>query len=158
MRRKIGEGSMRVGDICTRQVVSCSKDTSALDAAKLMRDAHIGNLVVVEMRDGKTVPVGVVTDRDIVVQLVAKEVDPRDIAAGDLMASELLVAEEDEDIHEAIERMRFGGVRRLPVVDRDGALCGVIALDDLLEYLADELVGIARVSSRGRYTERRRRG
>lgn len=148
---------MRVGDICTRAVVHCTKDTSALEAAKIMRDAHIGNVVVVEEREGRKFPVGVITDRDIAVQLVAKEVDPRDVAAGDLMARELLVAPEEEDIHDTIERMRFGGVRRLPVIDKAGALAGVIALDDLLEFLADQLVGIARVSARGRYTERRRR-
>lgn len=148
---------MRVGDICTRAVVHCTRDTSAFEAAKMMREAHIGNVVVVEERAGRKIPVGVITDRDIAVQLVAKEVDPRDVAVGDLMARELLVAPEEEDIHDVIERMRFGGVRRLPVIDKEGALAGVIALDDLLEYLAEELVGIARVSARGRYTERLRR-
>lgn len=148
---------MRVGDICTRSVIHCVASTSALDAAKMMREAHIGNVVVVEERGRKKVPVGVVTDRDIVVQLVAKEVDPRPIAVGDMISGELHVAREDEDIHDAIQRMRYRGVRRLPVVDQDGALSGIIALDDLLEYLADELVGIARVSSRGRYAERQRR-
>jgi CBS domain-containing protein len=123
-----------------------------------MRDSHIGNVVVVEERDGKKVPIGVITDRDLVVQLVAKEVDPHEIVVSDLMARELFVAHEEEDIHDVIQRMRYRGVRRLPVVGADGALAGVIALDDLLEYLADGLVGIARVSSRGRYVERQRRG
>jgi predicted transcriptional regulator len=123
----------------------------------MMRDAHIGNVVVVENREGKKVPVGVVTDRDIAVQLVAKEIAPHEIAVSDLMGQELFVAHEEEDIHDVIQRMRYRGVRRLPVVSSDGALAGVIALDDLLEYLADELVGIARVSSRGRYAERQRR-
>jgi predicted transcriptional regulator len=67
---------MRVGDVCTRSVVHCSKGASALKAAKMTRDVHIGNVVVVDDRDGKNVPIGVITDRDIVVQLVAKEVDP----------------------------------------------------------------------------------
>jgi predicted transcriptional regulator len=123
----------------------------------MMRDAHIGNIVVVEDREGKKVPAGVVTDRDIAVQLVAKEIDPHDIAVSDLMGQELFVAREEEDIHDVIQRMRYRGVRRLSVVSPDGALAGVIALDDLLKYLADELVGIARVSSRGRYAERQRR-
>ena len=148
---------MRVGDVCTRSVVHCTKNASALEAAKLMRDGHIGNVVIVNERDGRTEPIGVVSDRDIVVQLVAKEVDPVDIMVTDLMARELFVALENEDIHEAIQRMRYRGVRRLPVVDRQGALVGVIALDDLLEYIADELTGIARISSRGRHAERKRR-
>jgi hypothetical protein len=69
----------------------------------------------------------------------------------------VFVALEEEDIHDAIQRMRYRGVRRLPVVDREEALVGVIALDDLLEYIADELAGVARVSSRGRHAERKRR-
>jgi predicted transcriptional regulator len=148
---------MRVGDVCTRSVVHCSRNASALEVAKMMRDDNIGNVVVVDDRDGKKVPIGVVTDRDIVVQLVAKEIDPGDIMVTDLMARELFVALEEEDIHDAIQRMRYRGARRLPVVDREGALVGVVALDDLLEYITDELAGIARVSSRGRHAERKRR-
>jgi predicted transcriptional regulator len=148
---------MRVGDVCTRSVVHCSRNASALEVAKMMRDDNIGNVVVVDDRDGKKVPIGVVTDRDIVVQLVAKEIDPGDIMVTDLMARELFVALEEEDIHDAIQRMRYRGARRLPVVDREGALVGVVALDDLLEYITGELAGIARVSSRGRHAERKRR-
>lgn len=148
---------MRAGDVSTRPVVDCPTSASALEAARIMRDAHIGNVVVVEDRDGKKIPVGIVTDRDIVVQLVAKEIDPRDILVGDLMAPDLYVAREDEDIHTVIQRMRYRGVRRLPVVGTDGAMTGVIALDDLLERLADSLLEIAHVSSRGRRTERQRR-
>jgi predicted transcriptional regulator len=148
---------MQVGEVCTRAVVQCPKNASALEAAKTMRDAHIGNVVVVEDRDGKKVPIGVITDRDIVVQLVAKEVNPSDVTVTDLMGTDLYVAFEEEDIHDAIQRMRYRGVRRLPVVGPDSTLTGIIALDDLLEYLADELVGIARVSSRGRHAERQRR-
>jgi CBS domain-containing protein len=117
---------MRVGDVCTRAVVYCTKDTSALDAAKMMRDAHFDNVAVVEEREGRKIPVGVITHRDIAVQLVAKQVDPRAVAAGDLMARELLAAPEEEDIHDTIERMRFGGVRRLPAIDREGALARVM--------------------------------
>ena len=123
----------------------------------MMRDDNIGNVVVVDDCDGQKVPIGVVTDRDIVVQLVAKEIDLGDIMVTDLMARELFVALEEEDIHDAIQRMRYRGARRLPVVDREGALVGVVALDDLLEYITDELAGIARVSSRGRHAERKRR-
>jgi predicted transcriptional regulator len=148
---------MRVGDVCTRSVVHCSRNASALEVAKMMRDDNIGNVVVVDDRDGQKVPIGVVTDRDIVVQLVAKEIDLGDIMVTDLMARELFVALEEEDIHDAIQRMRYRGARRLPVVDREGALVGVVALDDLLEYITDELAGIARVSSRGRHAERKRR-
>lgn len=121
-----------------------------------MQDGHIGNVVIVDERDGRKEPIGVVTDRDIVVQLVAKEVDPVDIMVTDLMAREPFVALENEDAYEPIQRMRYRGERRLHVVDRQGALVGVIALDDLLEYVADKFTGIARISSRGRHAERKR--
>lgn len=148
---------MQVGEVCTRAVVQCPKNATALEAAKIMRDAHIGNIVIVEDRDGRKIPIGVITDRDIVVQLVAKEINPGDVTVTDLMGTDLYVAYDEEDIHEAIQRMRYRGIRRLPVVGPDSTLTGIIALDDLLEHLADELVGIARVSSRGRHTERQRR-
>jgi predicted transcriptional regulator len=103
---------MRVGDVCTRSVVHCSRNASALEVAKMMRDDNIGNVVVVDDRDGQKVPIGVVTDRDIVVQLVAKEIDPGDIMVTDLMARELFVALEEEDIHACATAAR-GGFRSL---------------------------------------------
>ena len=86
---------MRVGEVCTRPVVSCEVSTSAVDAAQKMRAAHIGNLVVVEDREGAPVPIGVLTDRDIVIQVVAKEVDPKGVAGRDIMSRDVYTVEED---------------------------------------------------------------
>jgi CBS domain-containing protein len=83
---------MRIGEVCPRLVVHCPKDASALDAAKMMRNAHIVHFVALEFRDAKKGPVGIITDRDIVVQLVAKELNPDEIATTDLMSRELFVA------------------------------------------------------------------
>ena len=149
---------MRVGDFCTRSVVCCEPGTSVVDAAKMMRDAHIGNIVVVEQRDGGRVPVGVLTDRDIVIQVIAKEVDPGTLSVRDVMSREVYTVDEDEAGTRTIERMRFKRVRRLPVVNRQGLLVGIVALDDLLQQLADDLTAIANVSPRARARETRERG
>ena len=149
---------MRAGDICTKPVVVCTEDTSVVDAAKQMRDAHIGNVIVTERRDGREIPVGVVTDRDIVVQIVAKEVDPSTLRVGDIMSQEIYTVSETEPVRETIERMRFAGVRRLPVVDAQGAIVGIVALDDLLQQVAKELGTLAEVGPRARELEARFRG
>ncbi len=149
---------MRIGDICTRTVVWCEPGTSVTDAAKMMRDAHIGNIVVAEPSDGKRIPIGVLTDRDIVIQVIAKEVDPDTLGVRDIMSREVYTVDEDEDGTRTIERMRFKRVRRMPVVDRQGVLVGIVALDDLLQHLAEDLTAIANVSPRARARETRERG
>jgi len=149
---------MRVGEVCTRPVVSCEASTSAVDAAQKMRAAHIGNLVVVEDREGAPVPIGVLTDRDIVIQVVAKEVDPKSLRVGDIMSRDVYTVEEDEPARETIERMRAKGVRRLPVVNKAGTLVGIIALDDLLRTLAEDLAAMSGIGARARAVESRLRG
>lgn len=149
---------MRIGDICTRTVVWCEPGTSVTDAARVMRDAHIGNVVVAELRDGERIPVGMLTDRDIVIQVIAKEVDPRMLSVRDIMSREIHTVEEGEDGSRAIERMRFKRVRRMPVVNRQGVLVGIVALDDLVQHLAEDLTTIANVSPRARAREARERG
>ena len=146
---------MRVGEICTRSVSWCETGASVIDAARMMRDAHINNVIVAEQWDGERIPVGVLTDRDIVIQIVAKEVDPKAVRVGDIMGREIFTVDEDEPVSETIENMRFNGVRRLPVIDKRGAMVGVIALEDLLRNLAKDLAAIADVTSRARVKEAR---
>lgn len=146
---------MRVGEICTRSVSWCEPGTSVIDAARMMRDAHINNVIVAEQRDGERIPVGVLTDRDIVIQIVAKEVDPKAVSVGDIMSREIFTVDEDEPVRETIERMRFKGVRRLPVINKRGAMIGVIAMEDLLRNLAEDLTAIAAVTPRARVKEAR---
>lgn len=146
---------MRVGEICTRSVSWCETGASVIDAARMMRDAHINNVIVAEQWDGERIPVGVLTDRDIVIQIVAKEVDPKAVSVGDIMGREIFTGDEDEPVSETIENMRFNGVRRLPVIDKRGAMVGVIALEDLLRNLAKDLTAIADVTPRARVKEAR---
>ena len=139
---------MRIGEICTRSVVTCGRDASALELAQLMRNHHVGDVIVVDEHEGKLTPVGVVTDRDLVVEVVAKSVNPDLLRAGDLIANELVTAFESELVHDAIWHMRSKCIRRLPVVDANNHLLGVLTADDLTEFLAGELTELARIVPR----------
>lgn len=146
---------MRVSELCTRSVSWCEPQTSVVDAARIMRETHLNNVIVAEQRNGRRFPLGVLTDRDIVIQIVAKEVDSKTVVVADIMSREIFTVDEDEPVREAAERMRFKGVRRLPVVDKQGAMIGVIAMEDLLRNLAEELTAIAAVTPRARIKEAR---
>jgi CBS domain-containing protein len=135
---------MGIGEICSREVVFARRGELVRDAARLMREHHVGALVVVDEREGLRVPVGVVTDRDIVVAVVAKGLDADGLRVEELMSGELATAADTEGISECIARMRARGVRRMPVVDARGALVGILSADDLLDLLAEELLGLAR--------------
>ena len=149
---------MRIGELCTRDVVFCRRDTSAVGVADLMRKGHVGDLLVIDELDGERVPVGIITDRDLVIEVMAKEIDPRDVTAGDIMGRELAVATEDEDFYETIQRMRAKGIRRMPVVNAKGGLVGIATLDDLVEFLAETLGEVSRISRRQEVRERSARG
>ena len=148
---------MAIGEICNREVVYVNRDVTVHAACKLMRHYHVGSLVVVDETEGKRVPVGILTDRDIVVEIDAMDLDPKVITAGDIMSSELATVPETLGVLEAIEVMRFKGVRRMPIVDADGRLVGIVTIDDLLEVLAEELTDIARIVSREQSHEQQAR-
>lgn len=144
---------MAVGEICNREVVIAKKTLSVVDAAQLMRQHHVGDLVVVEERNGRRHPVGIVTDRDIVVEVVAAGVNPDALKVGDIMGPEVATVRESEGLFEALRYMRDKGVRRMPVVDRDGGLVGILTLDDLLSLLAEEMTELAKLVSHERQRE-----
>jgi len=136
---------MPIGEICNREVVIVQPNSAILEAAQLMRHHHVGDVLVVEDRSGVRVPVGIVTDRDLVVEIMAPELDQRVITVGDIMATELATIKENAGVSETIEYMRAKGVRRVPVVDNSGGLVGILTLDDLLELLAEELLALAKL-------------
>lgn len=148
---------MNIGEICTRTVVFCTPDTAVREAARLMREHHVGDLIVVEERGGKRTPIGLVTDRDIVVEVVALDVPAGTVSAADIMSRKLVTVPESEDVFSALELMRHEGIRRIPVVDQHGALAGIVTLDDLLEVLAEELGVMAKLISRQPSLEARTR-
>ena len=144
---------MRIGDICTRDVIQCTRSTTALEIAQIMRRSHVGDVLVVDQPNGHKVPVGIVTDRDLTVEVMALETDPTTVTAGKLMGAELATAGEEDDIYEVVELMRFKGVRRVPIVDAQGGLTGIVTLDDLLNLIGGELTLLGRVMSRERFQE-----
>ena len=148
---------MRIGDICTVQTIHCKRDTTVQQAALMMRNHHVGDLIVVEQPNGERVPVGIITDRDIVVSVIALGLDPVSLLVGDIMTDEVLTATEDEDVYETIELMRFKNIRRLPVVNSLGGLSGIVSVDDLLEFLAEEMGELSRISS-GQQAQEKRAG
>ena len=126
---------MHIGEICTRSVVTCSRETSALAMAQRMREHHVGAVIVVEEKDGKLTPVGVVTDRDLIIEVMAKGVNPEHLHAGDLLGTAVVTALDSENVYDAVWNLRGKGIRRLPVVDAQGHLVGVLTADDLTRTL-----------------------
>jgi CBS domain-containing protein len=136
---------MPISEICNREVIIVQRSNTILEAAQLMRQHHVGDVVVVEEQGGIRIPVGIVTDRDLVVEIMAPAIDQNVITVGDIMAPELATVKENAGMFETIEYMRAKGVRRVPVVDKGGGLVGILTLDDLLELLAEELLSLARL-------------
>jgi CBS domain-containing protein len=134
---------MTLTPICNPNVATIGLNDGVVDAAVLMREQHVGNLIVVERRGGAAVPVGILTDRDIVVGVVAKRIAPDSVTVGDAMTRDLLTIREDASIEFALRQMRLRGVRRAPVVRANGDLVGIIAVDDLIEHLATQLGRLA---------------
>jgi CBS domain-containing protein len=130
---------MDVGKLCRHRVVSVGTEADLVEAARLMREHHVGFLVVAE----EGVPVGVITDRDIVLEVVAADVSGHDVTVGDTMTAEPLTLTTDSPLDDALESMRAAGVRRVPVVDDRGRIAGVLSIDDLLEHLAGQLGAVA---------------
>lgn len=150
---------MTIGEICNRETVIVTEDEGVLDAARRMREYHVGDLVVVRDEDGRRRPVGVVTDRDLVVSVLAKDVDHLGrLLVSDILTGTVVTAREDERVHDALRRMRAHHVRRMPVVDREGNLVGIFSVDDMLELMASELADVSRLVTEQPTVEERVRG
>lgn len=148
---------MLLKDVCTLEVVCCGARTPVRDAARLMRSKHVGDLVVVGDPEEERIPVGVITDRDLALEVLANGLDPATTTVADLVRRPVVIANEEEDTSTLIERMRTHGVRRVPVVDRAGATVGILTLDDLLKGLVDRAHALLQVMQTGQNRERRER-
>jgi CBS domain-containing protein len=144
---------MRVGEYCNREVVVIEQDASITETAQIMREYHVGDVVIVRSQHGKQIPIGILTDRDIVLEIVARSADPETVCAGDAMSYELTTVTEDDDLMHAIEIMRDKGIRRLPVVDLDEALIGILTIDDVLDLLGEVFIDIIHLVDRQRRRE-----
>lgn len=139
---------MPIGEICNREVIVTQGDSTIQEAAELMRRYHVGDLVVVDEVNGKRIPVGILTDRDIVMEVIAQQVEPAGVTVGDIMSRELVTTRDTSGIFETIQLMRIKEVRRIPIVDHKGGLVGIVSIDDLIEILAEEINDLAKIISR----------
>lgn len=133
---------MKVGAICKRAVIAIDNSTDIHAAAELMRQHHVGFLIVYQAGDELRRPIGVLTDRDIVIEVVAKKVDPASLTVNDLMTRQPLIASETEELGDVLQAMRIAGIRRVPVADARGALVGVVALDDAFDVITSFMCDI----------------
>lgn len=147
---------MTIGEICNRGVVVVDKAEDIGAAARIMRDHHVGTVVVVEGDEGAWKPVGIVTDRDLVLEVLALDMVAMNLRVGDLTGTRLLTLDEDGDVTDAIKSMRDWGVRRAPVVDEDGFLVGILSLDDLIDLISEQLSDIVGVIVHGQKQEQKK--
>lgn len=143
---------MSINSICKRRVATVGRDVDVGVAARMMRDEHVGCLIVTSS-PGKR-PIGILTDRDIVLNVIARGRNPAEITVGEVMTPDPLVTELSADIGETLKRMREIGVRRTPVVDSQGQLAGIVALDDIVEHLLEEMTDVAGAIRTEQRTER----
>jgi CBS domain-containing protein len=144
---------MSVGQYCNRDVVVVAKQEPVQEAIRLMRRHHVGDVVVVDSLGENVKPVGILTDRDIVLEILAQDIDMNTVRISDVMTYKLLTVTEDTSILDAIELMREKAVRRLPVVNASGFLVGIITVDDILEIITEQLHGIVSLVARQNKTE-----
>jgi CBS domain-containing protein len=158
-----GEIAMRARTVLARHlatgdVATVGRDMPLVECARVMRNQHVGSLIVVDQSVDGPRPVGIITDRDIVVEAVAVDLDTKAMTAGDLMSTALVTVRQNEDIVSALARMREAGVRRLPVIDEHGRLTGILAVDNLLEAVneqLDALVGVIKAEQTREAHQRR---
>jgi len=148
---------MNAGEVCNREVVIVNRESSIQEAAKLMRKYHVGDVIVMEEKQGIRVPVGILTDRDIVIAIVARDLKAGEVQVGDAMSFDLLTAREEDEILETVKLMRGKGVRRIPVVNSTGGLEGIIAVDDLIDLLAEQVADLVALITTEQRHERRNR-
>ena len=144
---------MCIEKFCRREVVTAQPEMSVANAARVMREAHVGNVVVVSTTATGRRPVGIVTDRDIVIEVVAAGLDPAFVKLADLLLERVITAEAGDGYLDTVKTMAKHGVRRLPVVDERGDLVGIVTLDDLLAQLAAPLADLATIAPRERRRE-----
>jgi len=133
---------MTIGELCIRDTFIVQKGDTVVEAAKLMRVFNVGDLIVVDASKEGNTPLGIVTDRDIVLNIVADNADPKTVTVGEIMSKDLVTGREEEGVYESMEKMRAHGIRRLPVIDDQGYLSGILSADDLLEFLGEEVTSL----------------
>lgn len=145
---------MLVGSLCSLRAVCVSTGAPISDVACLMRDQHVGSVIVAEGESARERAIGMITDRDIIRAQYERTADLSQLSAGQVMTRNPLVLGEQESVDGAIAHLRARGVRRAPVVAPDGTLVGLISADDLLNHVARKLIGLAEIVASQRRVER----
>lgn len=148
---------MKVGEYCTRDVVVINSDESVKTAAELMRFQHVGDLVLLEKRHSKTVPIGIITDRDLVVEVMAVGLSPDSLLVRDILTQPLYHVFEEDDLFDALNLMHTEKIRRLPVVNQNHELVGIITIDDFVEILTEMMSKVTDVAKLQQKREARKR-
>jgi len=130
---------LTAGDICKRKVIVGYRQTTLVAAAQMMREDHVGAVVVVDEENGSRRVCGLVTDRDIVMSVVATGLHPEPLYLEDIMSDKLVTVGEADSLTDLMRAMRDHGVRRLPVVGANDELMGIVTMDDALRILVREL-------------------
>lgn len=149
---------MSIGDICNRTTVFAYKSMSVSEAARLMLEQHVGSLVVVEESGHGRAVDGMLTDRDIVIAVVAHDFNAQTVRVADIMSSNPIVCRTEDSVTDALSQMRRHGIRRIPVTDAQDILVGIVTLDDLLEIVAEQLQTFVQVVDSERKQEARVHG
>ena len=139
---------MKVGEYCTKEVVVANRSTGIVEAAQLMRMNNVGTIVIGEEVAGGVEPTAIVTDRDLVLEVLAPEATVDSITLADLPTRELVSVRADDDLLETLKHMGSQGIRRVPGVNGDGLLHGLLAMDDLLPVISEMLNDMVRLMAR----------
>ncbi|MCW8407462.1 CBS domain-containing protein [Legionella sp. PATHC035] len=148
---------MRVGEYCNRDVVVINGNESVKNAAELMRTYHVGDLVLVEEHHNRKIPIGIVTDRDLVIEVMAAGVQPESLLVRDILTDPFSCVFENDSLFDALEIMHSKKIRRLPVISENKTLIGIITLDDLIEILTETMTHIVDVVKLQQKKEARQR-
>lgn len=147
---------MKNGEFCNREVVIAEKNATIGDLARLMKQYHTGDVIIVDKRGGNAIPLGIVTDRDIILKVIAENIPLDSINAGEIMSLVLHTVNENHSMWETFELMQKKGVRRVPVLNDDKELQGILTVDDVLEIIADETSALAKTIRQEQIIERNR--
>ena len=148
---------MTVGKYCNRNVVIIDKNDTIQEAVNLMRKRHVGDVIAVDKPGVFPKPMGILTDRDIVLEILAEGVDMNTVRVSDVMSYDLVTVREELPLHDALQLMRDKAVRRLPVVNTNGGLIGILTADDALRVISDQLHSIVSLVANQNKRERARR-
>jgi CBS domain-containing protein len=145
---------MTVGEVCNREVVVAHPHASIVDAARLMKTHHVGDVIVVEEGASRRVPVGILTDRDVALAVVDRFTRLAYLRVHEIMTHDVVTAREDENLFLVVKRMQANGIRRLPIVNAAGGLEGILTFDDVIALLSEQLNDLARLVAAEQKRER----